>query len=69
MNTRTNIGLFTQQQLQELQIIQVAEFYNMTLDNLEYYRHEGYPMLEQQASNRLMHWKNELHRLILGRLA
>ena len=69
MSTRTNIGLLTQQQLQELQIIQVAEFYNMTLDNLEYYRLEGYPILEQQASRRLMQWKNELHRLILGRLA
>ncbi len=69
MSTRTNIGLLTQQQLQELQIIQVAEFYNMTLDNLEHYRLEGYPILEQQASKRLMHWKNELRRLIVGRLA
>ena len=69
MNTRTSIGLLTQQQLQELQIKQIAEFYNMTLDNLEYYSLEGYPILEQQAVKRLMHWKNELHRLILGRLA
>ena len=69
MNTRTSIGLLTQQQLEELQIKQVAEFYNMTLDNLEYYRLEGYPILAQQAAKRLMHWKSELHRLILGRLA
>jgi len=65
--THTNIGLLTQQQLHKLQIIQVAEFYNMTLNNLEYYRLEGYPILEQHASEHLMHWKNELHKLILGR--
>ncbi len=62
-------GLLTQQQLQELQIIQVTEFYTLVSANLDYYRLEGYPILEQQAQKHLMHWKRELKRLLLGRIS
>ncbi len=63
-----NIGLLSQQQLQELQIKQVIEFYTLVSANLEHYKLEGYPLLEEQAEIHLQHWKSELKRLILGDL-
>ncbi len=47
----------------------VAGYYNEISNDLELYQDMNYTVLENQAKEHLMHWKKELRRLILGRLA
>ena len=45
-------------------IAQVAEYYNGTQRDLQFYRDLTFPKLESLASEHLKHWQQELHNLI-----
>lgn len=47
-------------------ILQVAEYYSSTKSNLAIYQEMEIPTLEALASKHLLHWKQELRRLVLN---
>ena len=47
-------------------ILQVAEYYRSTKTNLAIYQEMEIPTLEALASKHLLHWKQELRRLVLN---
>jgi len=47
-------------------ITQVAEYYNSTKEDIEFYRDLNAPILETLSTKHLQHWKEELHKLIFN---
>ena len=49
-------------------IAQVAEYYNNTKENLEFYKEVNSSSLQEMSQEHLQHWKSELKALIFNGL-